>query len=326
MQQYKEEAIMIDLCMLDKLALLVPEINNKNIELHMRLLRGNKLDGDELEEGIKWLSKLLAKNEEIKFYDSTCLRGLFENILAVAVARKNIGTVLMPVITRTVLINTLIQKFGYMSYVEIGVNDPGANFDWIKCDNKQGVDPVPLRADIIGKTSDNYFEGLDKQCKFDLIFIDGLHHYEQVIRDINNSLNHLALAGAIVCHDMLPVNEEMQKVPRGTQEWTGDCWKAWAHFRMNDKNFDMKVVDTDYGLGVIKRGKQELFRAPVSVDKMDYTFFSQYKQKLMNIIDVNTFVELLNLSYKDISNVLHIMNVFPILKEGISDMLRRHLI
>lgn len=322
MQQYKEE-ILRDLSSLDKLALLVPGINDRDISLHLNLIGDGKLENSGLEEGAEWLSKLIKRNGEIKRYDPISLLDLFEDLLTVAAVRQNIGTELMPPMSRTALINTLIVKFGYNSYVEIGVNDPCSNFDQIKCANKQGIDPVPLRADIIGSTSDDYFEPLNLQYKFDLIFIDGLHQYEQVVRDINNSLDHLTPEGTIVCHDMLPKNEEMQRVPRETGEWTGDCWKAWAHFRMSNKNLDMKVVNTDYGLGIIRRGRQKVFSSSVSVGEMTYAFFNHHKQDLMNIIDVNTFIKSLNLSYRDIFKVLQVMNVLPVLKEKITGMLNK---
>ena len=145
------------------------------------------------------------------------------------------------------------------------------------------VDPNPTRQDIVGKISDDFFESLDKNVKFDLIFIDGLHHYDQVLRDIRNSLKHLNKGGTIVCHDMLPDNEEMQIVPRQVESWTGDCWKAWAYLRMTRKDLSMIVLDTDHGIGIICRGRQELFPEIREPENMDYAFFLEHKRSLMNI-------------------------------------------
>jgi len=180
-------------------------------------------------------------------------------------------------------INTLIQQNSYRSYLEIGVNKPKTNFDKIKCELKIGVDPNPLREDIVGVTSDAFFKNLPESQKFDLIFIDGLHHDEQVLRDINNSLRHLNKNGTIVCHDMLPDNEEMQQIPQMTVTWTGNCWKAWAYLRMTKKNLNMYVLDADHGLGIIYKGKQKIYQPQKTMDMMDYNFFLNNKSPLMNI-------------------------------------------
>ena len=76
----------------------------------------------------------------------------------------------------------------------------------------------------------------NKDFKYDIIFIDGLHHDYQVIRDIENSLNHLSDNGVIVCHDCLPFSEVMQRQEECYGEWTGDVWKAIAKFRIERTN------------------------------------------------------------------------------------------
>ena len=41
---------------------------------------------------------------------------------------------------------------------------------------------------------------------FDCVFIDGLHTYNQVKKDIHNSLKYLNINGIIMLHDCLPNN------------------------------------------------------------------------------------------------------------------------
>ena len=46
--------------------------------------------------------------------------------------------------TRTEIINGLIEKYGYKSYLEIGVNtpaQPGYNWTGVNIETKHGVDP-----------------------------------------------------------------------------------------------------------------------------------------------------------------------------------------
>jgi hypothetical protein len=195
---------------------------------------------------------------------------------------------------RTAIINLLIKEFGYHSYLEIGVQNPANNFDRIMCDNKIGVDPCPLRDDIIKLTSDDYFTGLQPNVKFDIIFIDGLHHSVQVLRDVKNSLVHLNTGGTIVCHDMLPENEDMQKVPMPDSQkhaWTGDCWKAWAYLRMVEPNLDMLVLNADFGVGIIQVGTQEIFEPFVKMENLEYDFLQSHKHKLLNVKNLKEVIE-----------------------------------
>jgi len=53
-------------------------------------------------------------------------------------------------------------------------------------------------------TSDNFFEQLAPDVRFDLVFVDGDHRALSAARDITNALHHLQPAGVIVCHDILP--------------------------------------------------------------------------------------------------------------------------
>jgi len=190
---------------------------------------------------------------------------------------------------RIEIINGLIKKNGYKSYLEIGVQ-AGHCFSQIVCENKIGVDPDKSSAATNHKTSDDYFKSItfkDARKKFDIIFIDGLHHSEQVIKDIENSLLHLNEGGTIVMHDCLPTSKRMQEIPLQEQcEWTGDTWRAFLLNRIISSDLDMCVVDCDWGCGIIRRGKQKL------VDLLNdptYEEFQANKKEWMNIITPEQF-------------------------------------
>lgn len=156
---------------------------------------------------------------------------------------------------RTGVLNALAEMGGARSYLEIGTGD-GRNFDTIHCVRKVGVDPeAPADAHAAPThpvSSDVFFAANPED--FDLILIDGLHHSDQVLRDLRNSLQTLAPGGAVVCHDLNPTSEVMQRVPRVQREWTGDGWKAWVKLRRERPDLCMFVVDADYGLGIILDG------------------------------------------------------------------------
>jgi hypothetical protein len=75
---------------------------------------------------------------------------------------------------RIALVNLLNADRLNGDYLEIGCQ--GNNlFDSVPATNKVGVDPVA--GGTVRKTSDDFFR--ENQQKFDVIFIDGLHTYEQ---------------------------------------------------------------------------------------------------------------------------------------------------
>ena len=91
--------------------------------------------------------------------------------------------------------------------------------------------------------------------KFDVIFIDGLHEYDQVRRDIINSIRDLKEGGWIVLHDMLPRNWIEGHVPALSPNfWTGDVWKI-AFELINTKGIVFKIAKIDFGVGVMKINK-----------------------------------------------------------------------
>ena len=191
----------------------------------------------------------------------------------------------MLVMNRTDLINRLIAHFGYTSYLEIGVF-LGENFNAIRLSHNQktGVDPESGVEGVFRVTSDEFFAS--NQRKFDIIFIDGLHHEEQVYRDINNALAVLSPGGAIVCHDISPSTYERQVVPRLQECWMGDCWKAWVRLRTERSDLEMKVVDADYGCGIIRQGLQELLDPPA---ELKWEGLQLNRVRWLNLISVAEF-------------------------------------
>jgi glycosyltransferase involved in cell wall biosynthesis len=128
-------------------------------------------------------------------------------------------------------------------YLEIGV-ETGYTFNNVHFSNKIGVDPLPhfVSENLVLKTSDDYFDNLDPNTntKFDIVFIDGLHQCEQVVKDINNSIRFLNENGKILLDDIIPLNHDEQlKIPVKHQyqngvlktliPWTGDVWKTMYH-------------------------------------------------------------------------------------------------
>lgn len=186
------------------------------------------------------------------------------------------------------IINIIIKKFGYKTYLEIGVFDVNGEFSKINISHKVGVDPAKEANATHKITSDEYFEQFDDT--FDIIFIDGLHHAEQAYRDILNSLKILNKGGTIIVHDCMPTNEKMQEVPRKQVEWTGDVWKAFVRLRSERDDLKMFVIKADYGVGIIRRGSQEKIRIP---EELTWKGFENNKKHWLNLVNIELYQSLL---------------------------------
>lgn len=196
------------------------------------------------------------------------------------------------------IINYLIEQNLYINYLEIGVNNAEC-IRKIKAHHKDGVDPFP-GSEVGGGnypeinypiSSDEFFALIHdhKDIKYDIIFIDGLHHSSQVDKDIANSLNHLTENGTIILHDCNPPEYELQLVPRVTGYWNGDVWKSIAKLRCTNHDVKLNVVDTDWGVGILQKGIQNLYNAE-SLDKvLDYYYFDQHREEILNLISVEEF-------------------------------------
>jgi hypothetical protein len=191
------------------------------------------------------------------------------------------------------IINHLIKKLRIENprYLEIGVLN-GENIRNINATYKDGVDPG-IEGYMVPEvnypmTSDAFFDLIkDRDVKYDIIFIDGLHHSYQVTKDIENSLRHLNTNGYIILHDCNPVSFESQKVPREVIVWNGDVWKSIVNLRLQRSDLVIRVVDTDFGIGIISPGKME--RYEMDTDDISWEFFQQNKKEILNLISVEEF-------------------------------------
>ena len=188
------------------------------------------------------------------------------------------------------IINTLIHRNMYKTYLEIGVHKKQC-FNNIVIDYKVCVDPNKQCDATYQVTSDDFFS--TNKESFDIIFIDGLHLKEQLHKDIQNSLRCLNDNGTIVCHDVCPWTEKVQSrtvyvtTNPGRDYWTGDVWKEWVHLRATNENLNMYVVDVeDVGVGIITKGQQDLIEIP---EKLSYSYLDENRESALNLISIEDF-------------------------------------
>ncbi len=220
----------------------------------------------------------------------------------------------------------IIQKFidsrNYLSYTELGYYK-GWSFENVSANRKVAIDPHPCKTiemenapygvivhhkgfgeyetsntpmELIYKmTSDEFFErDLAGKSAF-IFFIDGLHEYSQVYKDIQNCLKSLVPGGVIILHDMNPpLYEHTTTGIDGC--WTGDAYKAFLQFQAEDVfgKYNTYVVDTDWGVGVIEKSSIEIGRCGIHDYNRginDWNYFNENRKELLNLISVRGFLE-----------------------------------
>ena len=191
--------------------------------------------------------------------------------------------------TRMKIIQEIIDYKKYKSYLEIGC-DNDELFSKIEIAFKVGVDPAS--GGTVKLTSDEFFK--KNENKYDIIFIDGLHHYEQVKKDINNSLKCLNTDGIIILHDCMPKSYLEQAVPRSQFLWTGDVWKAFVEVRTKE-DLDCYTCLADKGLGMIinRKNKNKLDLNIKNFKDLKFKDFYLNHKIMMNLFE-----------YKEIKKVL----------------------
>ncbi len=179
-------------------------------------------------------------------------------------------------------INKTLQKKGVCNYLEIGCGSNG-NFNSIPLQNeyKVGVDPDTSRngGNILKQTSDEFF----KQNKkiFDVIFIDGLHEYEQCQKDAINALKFLDNEGTILFHDLIPLDWRTENVPRINDNWTGDVWKVALELS-NSSGLNFSIAHCDSGVGILSKSSSVYKYNQMNDQIKDYNFkdFLKLMEKL----------------------------------------------
>lgn len=109
-------------------------------------------------------------------------------------------------------INALAQQLGAHRYLEIGVA-AATTFRDIKISERTAVDPNFLFdpnelanefTRLMPITSDEFFATESIFPPYDIVFIDGLHNFEQVVRDFSNAILRTHRQSVIILDDTIP--------------------------------------------------------------------------------------------------------------------------
>ena len=220
---------------------------------------------------------------------------------------------------RSIITQALIDKYGFKTYLEIGV-ESGKNFFPVKAGRKIAVDPflkfgalkqffkaiqypANFNASYFRLESDRFFaEKADKALQntlLDICLVDGMHEYAYALRDVENCLDRLAGNGVIIMHDCNPQTKEagytwaQWDANKCQGFWNGDVWKSVIHLRSLRKDINVFVLDADHGLGIVTRGTPEnpLSFTPAQIEALTYEEFAANRQEWLNLKPAEYFNE-----------------------------------
>ncbi|AKK28966.1 biotin carboxyl carrier protein [Mycobacterium sp. EPa45] len=220
----------------------------------------------------------------------------------------------MPGVNRIRAVQQALAMRSNPVYLEIGVSR-GQAFQRISADVKIAVDPAfrltertRELANAKGRvveyfetTSDAFFDNeksLLEQHPVDVALIDGLHTYEQVVRDVENTVRYLKDDGVIFLHDCNPPFElagrraeswdefmAQQSGPLKIGIWNGDVWKAIVELRSTRPDLLVGVLKCDQGVGFVRKGTPEttLPYSPKQVEALTYADLKADRTRLLNL-------------------------------------------
>jgi hypothetical protein len=219
-------------------------------ELSALALRAQWLLGQgQIAEGIQVLRELIAQSPDYPGAQALLSRAVFPG----AHYRE--------------VLKAIHSRLHPQTYLEIGVESGATLAFAADCEIAVGIDPEPLETvnalppqlKVFRETSDAFFSSRDRasilgERPLDLVFIDGLHLFEQTLRDFIHVEAWSNPNTVVLLHDCLPVCEAAAARQRISKFWVGDVWKALEILREVRPDLRITVIPTPPSGLVVVRG------------------------------------------------------------------------
>lgn len=212
-------------------------------------------------------------------------------------------------------VTTLAKINSTHNYLEIGVSS-GKTFRNVVFPHKVAVDPkIKFKLDstenqkvfLHETTSDNFFSNIANQHPpFDLIFVDGLHTFEQTFRDFCASLAHshsrtIWLIDDTVPHNWVEANPNTKIVgairtlfrTKGTL-WMGDVYKLIFMIHDFFPQFSYATFE-GHGQTVVwcetRKDFQPTWNSLKKISQLSFNDFKKFKKSHLNIMDAAQIIK-----------------------------------
>jgi tetratricopeptide (TPR) repeat protein len=151
------------------------------------------------------------------------------------------------------------------TYVEIGVEFGNSMRLAIPPTLAIGIDPEPRLTvppaenhRVYAETSDAFFAGRDLRAELgglsvDIAFIDGMHHFENALRDFANLERYCTPDSTILVHDCYPLDRETAGRDRLRVFWSGDVWRLVVLLKKYRPDLSIHTIGTPpTGLALVR--------------------------------------------------------------------------
>jgi|SRR5579862_2443042 len=211
-------------------------------------------------------------------------------------------------LNRPEVINYFIKRFGYRRYLEIGV-EAGNTFNAVEATAKFAVDPHfriardALRGESFAMTSDAFFNEHREEI-FDIVFIDGLHTFEQSLRDFASAMACVSKTGVILVDDCNPSDylasirdhdlSRKLKEQQGVKDrnWMGDVYKTVLFINDHFGNVSLSYINDTMGIVAIwfePRPVVPFFR---SIEDIAHCDFADFRGKIFPNLPKRSLAEI----------------------------------
>ncbi|MCI5073666.1 class I SAM-dependent methyltransferase [Oricola sp.] len=172
------------------------------------------------------------------------------------------------------IVKILARRFGYRTYLEITTGLTGGIYPAARRSGFETCRRIVYRQDVKpaddGEPVDYPVGGEDiadaiariraDGPTFDVIMVDAHHTYACAIRDIAASFALVRDGGALVVHDCDPPDADLARPDFVEGPWCGVTYKAFLDFVRDNDDLFYVTVDTDYGCGVVFKGRRRGIR------------------------------------------------------------------
>jgi len=173
---------------------------------------------------------------------------------------------------RSEVVQHLLNLHESSSYLEVGVNR-GVTFRAVEAERKVAVDPEFLfdvpesngHEAYYEVVSDEYFGNMSLRETFNVVYLDGLHTFEQTLRDFTNAIEVIRDKGCILIDDIkpnsyhasLPSQHMAVKLRNGLgfgakdKSWMGDTYRLLFFIQTFFQQYSYATVADNHGQLVV---------------------------------------------------------------------------